>query len=519
VYPVTSSYQDAIYASSRQFKAKTIFEIIDVDAYSDDTVTVTAEEEFSKKAQITNLVRQMSAKYATFEDNYWLLDGSFSLPPKASESGYEVGWWSDALSGVGGTFSVSQVVTIDFMKNHSSAGISIIFDQATNEYASDFTIQAYNSVGGLIDSISVTGNTDALYIWDNGISNYRQIKITITKWKSANRRARITEVDFGIIMEYTGDEIIKLNVLEEVDTVSNKVSSNEVSLTLDNQNKDFNILNPTGIYPYLQRKQKIYPYYGLAITDGSIEYIPMGIYYLTEWKSDEGTLTASFTARDILDLISQDEFPGASYTTKTLSYIANDVLTTAGLASSEFNIDTALASITVTGTLDKANYRDTLQYIAMAGKAVVYADRYGVLQIKQLSGIVLDETIGFNSVYAAPSIKLDKLINTIIFDIGGGSTRTYTDPSKPADESVLAVKITNPLINTNARGDDVGAWIITEYNKRFLYTINWRQNPAYEAGNIVTVEDEFGENKTVRITKSDFQFAGYLAGKTEGRAG
>jgi hypothetical protein len=58
-----------------------------------------------------------------------------------------------------------------------------------------------------------------------------------------------------------------------------------------------------------------------------------------------------------------------------------------------------------------------------------------------------------------------------------------------------------------------------EYAKRFLYTVNWRQNPCYESGDIVTVEDEFGISKTVRITNNNFEYAGSLSGKTEGRAG
>ena len=241
MYTVSTAFKSAVYAQTRETKAKVEFELIDVDAYDDASVTVTGEASFSKKDQVINLIRDMSGKYATFENDYWLLDGSFVLPPKASESGYEVGWWSAALCDANGDFSVSQVCTIDFTVDHSSIGITITFDQQTNEYAEDFEIDVYDSSAVLLHNETVTGNTLAKYILEENLTDFRQIVITITKWATGNRRARITEVDFGIIQEYTDTEIIKLDILEELDTLSNQVTANEIKLTLDNQSKDFNI--------------------------------------------------------------------------------------------------------------------------------------------------------------------------------------------------------------------------------------------------------------------------------------
>lgn len=514
--PVTQQYKDAVYATSRATGAKIIFQIVDVTAQGDASAAVTSEASISKKDQIIDGKTELSGKYATYENNYWKLDGSFVLPPKPTETGYDVGWWSSELSGANGTFVTPQVITLQFATDHSSIGLTIIFDQLTNEYAADFTIQVYDSVDNIIHTETVIGNALSKYLLEQNLSSYRKVVITITKWATGYRRARITEVAFGIVEEYTGSEIIGANVLEEIDTTSNQVSSNEVKFVLDNQSKDFNILNPDGIYPYLQRRQKIQPYIGIEKADTTLENIPMGVYYLIEWKSDEGTLTASFTARDILDILAQDDYAGDSYTAETLYDIAVAVFTAAGIA--DYEIDTALQSIAVTGTLPKANYKETLQTIALAGKSVLYSDRYGKAIIKQLDNTALSESITYDNVYASPLIKLDKLINTIYVDLGA-TTYTYVDPNKPAGEQTLSAAIDNPLINTEAHAADVAVWLMTEYKKRFLYEISWRMNPAYEPGDIVTVEDDFSEDKTVRITKQEFNFAGYLSGKTNGRGG
>lgn len=514
--PVSDNFKDAIISPSRETRAYIEFEILDVDSNTDATPTVTSEEEFSKKSQIYNQIRTMSGKYATWENDYFKLDGSFGLPPKPSETGFEVGWWSDTLCAADGTFTPSQVITSQFTIDHSSIGLTITFDTLTNEYASDFTIVAYDAADSIIHTETVVDNTLSKYILETNLLNFRKIVVTITKWATGNRRARITEIDFGIIKTYTDDEIINMDILEEIDVISDQVTSNEIKFTLDNQDKSFNILNPQGVYPFLQRKQKLKAYIGPVIAGDLVENVPLGVHYLTEWNSDEGSLTASFTARDILDISDQNEFPETTYTSKTIKYILEDILSNVGIT--DYVIDSALDLIIVSGTLPKSTNRVALQTTAIAGMAVMYCDRYGILQIKQLSTTSSVDTIDFNNTYSSPQIKLDKLVNTIDV-VYGASTYTLVDPDKPISEQTLAVKIENPFVSTLDHATDLANWVLTEIKKRFLYDINWRQNPALESGDIVTVQDDYTENRTVRITKQELSYQGYLSGKTSGRGG
>lgn len=512
---VSTEYESAIVGTSRETRAKVIFDVVDLDAASDASSSVTGEADFSKKDQLFNDTHEMSLRYATFENDYWLLDGSFYPPPKSTETGYEVGWWSSALAGSDGTFSAAQELTIAFTKDHTSVGISISFDEIANEYPKDFTIKYYNSSNALIYTETVTNNELARYILEHTVSNFRKIVITITKWANGYRRARVAEVTFGIVYEYTGTDLVTMSVLEETDPINNTVPSNELNFTIDNSDKQYNLLNPDGALPALQRKQKITPYIGVLKTDSLVEYVKMGQFYLTDWKSDEGALTASFVGRDMLDILSQSEFAGATYTSKTIKYIAEAVFTAAGIT--DYYIDSALGYITVSGTLPKKDYRETLQTIAVAGCAVVFCDRDGTINLIQQSATASGELIDFDNVYSSPKINLATLVNTIIVDVSG-SDYTYTDPSKPADEQVLSVKIENPLIPDNTRADAVAQWIQQELKRRFIYELNWRQNPAYEPGDNITVEDEFGENKTIKFTKQEFEFNGFLTGKSTGRA-
>ncbi len=365
---------------------------------------------------MNDLVRSLSGRYATFEQDKWILDGSVVLPPEASEiSSYQTGWWSLAQSQADSTFATAQVFTKPFADNaQDMIGITVIFDQESNEYAEEFTIKAYSDFGTtLIDSDTVTGNTLSKYVWESNLSSVRQIEVSITKWKAAYRWAVITEVDYGVIQEYTDNEILSLNTLKEVDTISSVVAADEISFVLDNQTQEFNILNPSGIYPFLQKRQKIIPYYGLVLGSTSTEYIPMGVFYLRNWNSEQGSLTASFRARDILDILDQTRYRKGKVQARTATNLITDILSDFGLASTDYNIDPALSSITLNGNIPVSSYKKALQIVCNAARAVVYADREGVIQVKQLSATASVDNIDFDNVVQVPKIELAKRINTV----------------------------------------------------------------------------------------------------------
>ena len=96
-----------------------------------------------------------------------------------------------------------------------------------------------------------------MYYLDTLLQNYQKIVITIIKWAKPNRRARVVEVDFGVAMEYEGDKLISLKILEVMDLIGSTVPSNEMQFVLDNQDQTFNILNPNGIFRFLMLNQEI----------------------------------------------------------------------------------------------------------------------------------------------------------------------------------------------------------------------------------------------------------------------
>lgn len=538
---VSPEFKEAVYAPIRKSYAKVAFEILDNAAYDDASISSSSEAEISRQDQLADKNRRTSHKYATFERDYFRLDGSFRIPPEPDEDNSELGWWSDEICGADGVFAAPQTVTLSFADPHDSMGLTIHFDVSTGEYANDFDIDVYAVGNTLIASEKITGNTDISYVWIKGLDAYEKIVITIRKWAKPFRRARIIEVDFGVVKEYEGDKLIKVNLIEQMNVVGDTLPANEIKVTIDNSSKEFNILNPQGFYRFLKERQEISLSVGIEIEDDVFEYVNTKGYYLSDWQSDEGALTTTFTARNIFELLEKEYTQ--SVVIDNLYDLAEDILMSGGVLY--YAIDESLRQIPATGFTDKITYRKALQCIGVASKSAIYQDREGVLTIKPFA--ILDEAtsyiyhagpdiftgmvtptvyngydmknITFDNIYSEPQINLEKLLQTLIMTVytsSGKVDHTFLN-TEVVEGSTL--KCDNPLINSIEQATDIAKWIIAESNLRALYQVNWRQNPALECGDIVIIEDSFSAEKQSRITKQEFEFAGYLSGKTETKGG
>jgi hypothetical protein len=553
--PVSNLFKQNIYATERKIQAKVSFEILDVTAYDDVTVTASTESGISRLEQVTNKNREMSQKYGTFEDNYWQLDGSFVLPPHENEGDSELGWWSGNLSGADKIFVTRPYLTFSFTEPHSSIGLTITFDKNTNEYATSFRIETYDENGALDVSELISGNTSPIYYFNRPLDNYTRIVITIISWAKAYRRARITEVDFGSVQEYTGDKLINLKVIEEMDLLASTIPSNEMSFELDNSDQYFNILNPNGVYKYLVPNQEMYAQLGLLIGEQKYEWIPMGKFYMSEWTVEEGAMTATFTGHDLftqLDLI--DVQPTVMAANATLYDLAEDVLTQAKVE--KYILDDSLKEISTTGFTDVKKAREALQLIAIAGMCVCRQDRNGAIlmehyeELKYETGYItwtgtasgtVAATGEFAGIDTYPQVYVDYMFQQISFDNAyeipkitlGSQVKQINMTIHPANgldpyeiqymnsqvKDGIGYAIDNVLITTEERAAEIAAWMFTYYNFIASYQASWRQNPALECGNIVLIEDRFGNKKKARITKQEFDFEGYLLGTTEAKGG
>jgi hypothetical protein len=431
----TPEYQSELVTltKAREMYGKIEFRQLDITASSDCTPTASSTESISSVSSIVDGVEGITSKYATFEKDRWLLDGTFRLMPDSSYD--NAGWWSSSLSDeTTGMFSPNLTITLQFTVNHSSVGITIFWDRVTDECAKDFVVTYYDSSSTVIQTTTVTGNTLSEYVDEISVSNYRKIIITVSKWSLPSRRARIEEILFGVIKVFSNEtgKLVSFTVQEEIDTIASKDVSNKLNISIDNSDNAYDILNPTGIYQYMQANQRVNAYIGVKV-GMAIEYVSLGKFYLSTWATNQNSLEAKFTATDLLDLLHQKTYYKGLKQSITLYNLAVAVMTDFGLTSDNYILDGVLSSITVTNFLPICTYKEAIQHIAIAGQCVFYVDRLGVINIKRVDSASTGVHITRDSMREpTPKITLSSLLKQVDVEVitlvEAGATSTIAKP-------------------------------------------------------------------------------------------
>jgi hypothetical protein len=423
------------------------------------------------------------------------------------------------IAGYSGPVKAPVTLTVEFNGAHSSAGITVTFDSVLGEYAVDYDVEAYDFSGNLITKVSIVNNTEIIHQALGQLYGYKKLVIIVKKWSKPYRRARILEVDFGIVKIYTDDNLIRLNLVEDLDLTSGQIPSAEFRFEVDNADRAFNILNPTGFYKYLQERQSIYASVGIEHDDGSVNFIPLGEYFLADWTSNEGALTATFTARTILDIMASYPYENIDAREISLKQLAEEVFAICKVTS--YEVDSSLESVMTNGLVKRTDCKTVLQMIAIAGCSNIITTRTGVIKLVKADTIGdAQDSITFDNVYNEPQIELGKIVKT--------AEVTYwedLDKSSIVSEVVMGINegetlslTENTLINTVGRASMVANWLLSQRNnRRAKYSISFRGNPTHELADVVEIENSYGTDKKALITKLDMSYEGYFNAKVEGK--
>lgn len=442
--------------------------LTDPDAYEDASATDNGHVAFSNTNHIVADGEKNIRPYATLERNLWLLDGSREVVP-ASNYG-EVGFVDDSLSLEDRTFSANPIVTIDFTKVHTNLlqGITITWSDFLNEYAEEFIVTAYNGTN-VIAKKTIAENSSVVSAVMVDIVNYDSITIEIVKWSMPLRRARIDEVFIGANIIFSKKDVFSYSSSYNADPISAELPKSEVSFSIDNVDKSYNPYNEEGLTKYLMERQEISVRYGFKLESG-IEWISGGKFYLSEWDAKQGSMSAEFKARDLLEFMTGTYNKGLYNPNGTSLYdLAEDVLNDANLplnvdGSVKWIIDNSLKNIYTIAPLPIDTHANCLQLITNAGGCVMYQDREGILRISKLSTSVSDYIINdFNS-YSKSDLSLSKPLKQVevpyysysvseelselfngVVNINGSSDVLITYSAMATD---VQAKITNGTLNS-----------------------------------------------------------------------
>lgn len=467
----------------------------------------------SNTGQIVENAQISPVRYATLEGNLWILGGTFSILPDHPPYG-DNGYVGDGLSGVDGTYTTIPTVTISFSKVYQTVipGITITWGSAyEEEYADTYRVSWYSGETQ-VGTKTVEGNTDLTSLFLEDIQGYDKIKLEILRWNKPSRRARIERIVVGIERSYQKKDLFKYTHSMFVDPVSAELPKAEITFEVANLNGEYNPENPAGSNKYLMERQTVQARYGYRLGD-SVEWIKAGTFFLSEWDCPQNGITATFTARDGLEYMT-DPYTGPS--SGALAEIALSAFQQTGLPSlsdgnNPWTIHSSLSGIQAASGADlSANtIAEVLQYVANAGCCVFYQDRDGRFHIEPLPSGTTDYSIDqFNS-YSNAEISLTKQLKAVNVNDGA-----YLLSVGPVGE---IQNVNNPLISAE-RAQTVAQWVANYLKERKIFSGSFRADPRLDALDRVTNENQFSES-VVLVTQIEYTYNGAFRGTYEGRSG
>ena len=513
-------------------------DIADPDALADASADDNGAIYTSDSSQVTRQVDKITHPYCTLEQNLWCLDGSRTAIP---ESGFEDdAYTSDVLCDETCVFSAKRpTITIDFNETHSKIipGITVTWSSTYGECADTFEIIAYNESNAVVAQTEVTGNKAVKTLVPLEIVNYKRVVIIIKKWCLPNRRARVEGILVGLNKVYGKPALFEYSHKQSVDPVSTSLPKFEIKFSVDNIEGEYNPHNPQGLAKYLMERQEVKARYGLKFDDGSIGWIDGGIFYLSEWYAKQNGMTADFTARDLLEFMSEVHTDIHDLSERSLYELATEILTAAHLpvgnnGTSRWLIDESLLNIKTTAPLPVDTLANNLQLIANMAKCVLYQDRDGILRIEPLNGSETDtsydtdyEINSFNS-YSKSEISLSKPLRQVrvkvyTYTAGDDGIESETaeveyPASVPANVVGETLVIDNPLVTSSERALALGEWMYNHLRHRMTLDSSWRADVKLDALDIVKNVNAYNTRR-VRMTEVEFKYNGAFRGTGKGK--
>ncbi len=351
-------------------KTKTLIEygVYDITAKDDSVLSTTDKQEF---VNILDLKKDdiKEIKYSTLEKNYFVLDGTFK---NMNGSEVNMGLWSKSMTDASGNFSVPPILTINFEnETHSSLGLTLRFSELN--YCTHLKVQYYDNSNVLLSEKDFYPDNYEFFCEDT-VAEYKKIVITFFSTNNPYRYLKLYQIDYGRIIQFTGENLTSANLVEELNILSDELSINTLDFTIYSQDDNFNILNPKGMYSALQERQQLRTY--KIANDVKMN---MGTFYLDTWKNEKYK-TMNFGAIDVIGLLDKTEFIGGMYNS-TFESVIEEILTSAGLISTDYEIQEDLKGVSVIGYIPVCTHREALQQVIFAVGAVANSSRSDKIKI------------------------------------------------------------------------------------------------------------------------------------------
>lgn len=504
------------YADIRRVNMRVTFELIDQHSAEAAVPSTNGQAFVSNLPQLVDRNEVIYGHFATLEQNFWKLDGSLGILP-SNYYGEQFGWFSSGISGDNKQFSVNPTLTFTFSEDISSIGFTLIFDSTHNQWPTKYHVATYDANNTVITEDDITNDSAQSIVYLLS-PNYRKVVFTFSQTSEPHRRIRVCEVLFGIIQRFDKSNLTSASLTYGAEVKSASLPSRVLSFTFDNSDQKYNLINPQGIYAYLQEGQPI----DAEIKINNSDWVSMGRYYFASSAAVDEAMTATITASDKLLWLDSSTCRIGMSGVWTLSDAVAAVLADAHASDIDVDIPASLAVVMVGKQIPSdASHREALRLLAQAACCSCWINREGVLVFRKLELGAVCDAMTRDNMKSMNGISVSERINTIELTVQdpyvqGSEAVVYTASDCAEDESVHSVSITNPCA---CNGQTVINWLLVCYQRRLNYKLQSRGNPLLEIADTVSVESAYGDIGQCVVTGIDLIYDGGLSSTVSGQGG
>lgn len=384
---------------------------------------VTDKTAYQNEDTLNNQVYRELNRLATFEPNFWKLDGNYLLPERDGNGVVinrgEIGWVSSALCNTSGAFSSENYPSLNIKfegdQDVSLVGLHFIFFAYCGEYSTKFDVLVKASPNGTIEEFTISDAAADQYSYDldfsqctiknaaeevvttftNGITHIQEITVVIKEWSKPSRRARIDEIEFGVYKIYDNNTLIDAEETRVMNAVSTELPiSNFVFTVLDSQML-FDSENPGKLTQFLTTRQPVAVEWIQQTETGDVT-VKSGTYYLKEWNDCDSRREYKLTAEDLIGFMEEPYYKGIftgeeKGVKELVEDLFKDLFPQSSGLSDKLDCSAISEDIKITAPLplklnnQQCTYKDCFMMLAQIAGCVITTDAEGRIVFKKLS--------------------------------------------------------------------------------------------------------------------------------------
>lgn len=313
-------------------------------------------------------------RMATCEPMRWALDGTFDLYSSNPAENPPQPWWSNTLNS-------TPTFVFTFDSEYSLPGMVCTWDTATNSWATSITVVGYNLQGqqiGVYELDEVPSKPS--YFVNTPFEQCAKITLTVNAWSRSDWYVRVSEIFFGVLVDFPTNEILKAHYTSIADPTTSVPCSISAEVFIDNIHRTFDPFMVEGLSKYIVPKQFVEWRWGFLLSDATVEQAPTQSLFIKEVQLPSTDNALQLTLGTQLDFLNNTFSKGTySSTPRSLGECAQYILEKVSLLKrsaqeTPYEIPVEMFSMYTSAPILKDSISNLLQLISGASGRMLCVD-------------------------------------------------------------------------------------------------------------------------------------------------